>query len=265
MLSWNIDGLLSKFEDPDFVSYVESFSFISLCETFVDRIDLSLKFKCYDFFVSPAVRLSHRGRLSGGIVCLLDRQFSEYFQSIHCDYDNVVIFRVSKTLFGIDRDVLLFCVYVPPATSPYYARRDDSSGIDMLQKCIMETLGDHGDCAIILNGDFNARTGNLNLCNGDDIFDCRADMFDTARHSADSVLNEYGKSLLALCAGLELYILNGVSDPNASGKFTFVSTVGNSVIDYYIVSEELLSLNVYMAVVESVISPHVFGAIIAKR
>ena len=39
LLSWNVDGLSSKLHDPEFVSYIKSFLFIYLTETFVQNID----------------------------------------------------------------------------------------------------------------------------------------------------------------------------------------------------------------------------------
>ncbi|RUM93125.1 MAG: hypothetical protein DSZ28_08870 [Thiothrix sp.] len=256
VLTWNVDGLMTKFDDPDFVPYVESFAFVSLCETFVETIDLSYSFKKHDFYVSPSRKLSKHGRSSGGVICLVDRKFSRYFQRVHCKYDNIVIFKVGKALFGTDKDVLFCNVYIPPVSSPYYNDKDDDNGIDLLQKCLMEVLEEHGECGVILNGDFNARTGCFNTRDCYDIFDCSSDFLDNSRNTQDSVLNEYGRTLLAMCAGFDLYILNGFLNADFSGKCTFVSSSGKSVIDYSIASKDILSICSSLIVRDSIVSPH---------
>jgi len=153
---------MSTFEDQDFVSYLKTFSFVTLCETFVECVDMSYCFPNFDCYVSPARKLSQRGRSSGGIVCLVDRKFAKYFRRVLYNYDNVIVFKVCKTLFNTDKDVLMFNVYIPPCGSPYYAHKDDDNGVDMLQTCIAEMLDRYGECSILLNGDLNARTGGLN-------------------------------------------------------------------------------------------------------
>ena len=256
VLTWNVDGLISKFDDPEFVPYVESFAFASLCETFVESIDLSGSFRNHDVYVSPARKLSQHGRLSGGVICLVDRRFNKYFQRVHGEYDNIVIFRVDRILFGTDKDVLFCNVYIPPVSSPYYKDKDYDNGLDHLQKCLIEVLEEHGECGLILNGDLNARTGCFNVRNCYDIFDCSSDYLDNARNSQDSVLNDYGRALLAMCVGFDLYILNGFLSANLSGKCTYVSSSGRSVIDYNIVSKDILYICSSLTVHDSIASPH---------
>ena len=53
----------------------------------------------------------------------------------------MAVFKVSRTLFGTDRDVLLLNVYVPPSGSPYYESADDTNSIDFIERCFLETLG----------------------------------------------------------------------------------------------------------------------------
>jgi len=247
---------MTKFDDPDFVSYLESFSFITLCETFMETVELSQYFRDYECFVAPAKKLAQRGRRSGGVVCLLKREFSKYFQRLHCNYDNMIVFRVCKTLFENDKDVLLFNTYIPPSTSPYYGTSEFENGIDMLQCCITEILDIYQDCTIILNGDLNSRTGNMNAADESDVFDCRANVFDVSRRTQDEIVNEYGRLLLSLCIGYDLCILNGCICPDLSGKFTFVSATGSSVIDYFIVSKDFVTKCKQLKVNESVTSPH---------
>ena len=58
--TWNVGGLLSKLNTPEFLSYVASFDFISLCETFVEAFQSSL-FPEHTLFCCPALKLSTQG------------------------------------------------------------------------------------------------------------------------------------------------------------------------------------------------------------
>ena len=57
-----------------------------------------------------------------------------------------------------------------------------------------------------------------------------------------------------MCAILDLTIVNGTIDN--SGNFTYISTHGNSLIDYIIVSPELCKLFSYFSIQCNVLSPH---------
>jgi len=156
----------------------------------------------------------------------------------------------------MNRDVLLLCIYVPPKHSPYYETVDSSSGVDDVEKCINDMLDLHGDCAIMLCGDFNARTGCSNTVYGNDVSDMSWDVTEASRYSDDRITNEFGNSLLTLCIAFELVILNGCVDAKQSEKFTFVSHAGSSVIDYWIVSPDIMPFCSSFFVNESVVSPH---------
>lgn len=255
ILSWNIEGLLSKFDYPNFLTYLDKFTFACLTETFVDYLADDI-FQNFDTFVSPAKKLSIRGRRSGGVICLVKKQFSEFFCHVSCNYDNVVVFRVNRALLGTLSDVLLICVYIPPMGSTYYDTRDEKNGVNMLENCILDLLDKITDCSILLCGDFNARTGNMNTTESWQNADIREDIFVGTRASQDEIINEYGRSLLTLCASFDLVILNGYINGRNSGKFTFVSSTGCSVIDYFMISRDVLPSCHSLIIEDSITSPH---------
>ena len=74
--------------------------------------------------------------------------------------------------------------------------------------------------------------------------------------SEDNVVNGYGRSLLETCAGFEFMILNGICSSDPKGSFTLVSPHGNSIIDYFIVSADLLRNNIDMSVQSRIESWH---------
>ena len=63
---------MSRLSDADWMAYVESFDFVTLTETFIDEnFDLYQVFTDYFKFVSPAIKLSHQARRSGGILVMV--------------------------------------------------------------------------------------------------------------------------------------------------------------------------------------------------
>ena len=61
------------------------------------------------------------------------------------------------------------------------------------------------------------------------------------RRSKDRTVHKFGKSLLNMCFMLDCIIVNGFYNSDVDGEFTYVSPHGSSVIDYFIISEDLFS------------------------
>ena len=256
MVVWNIEGLMSKLEDPEFISYLKAFSFVCLTETFVNKEDTSNLdniFNDYTCFAALAKKLSKYGRCSGGVLCLIGTNILHFFQHWPTDHDNLIVFKVDGRFFGYHTDILLFSAYIPPVSSTYYDKKDNPDGIAMLEQTITNILSNN-QYNILLCGDLNSRTGSLNFSNDTDIHEMRHDLFDETRQSEDTVVNQFGRSLLSMCAILDLTIVNGTIVN--SGNFTYISTHGNSLIDYIIVSPELCKLFSYFSIQYNVLSPH---------
>ena len=122
-LHWNVNGLLPKLSDSDFVSYLMTFDFVCLTETFLDDFQSTL-FAEYEAFCVPAVKFSQRGRRSGGLVCLIKKTLSTYVRKLDVMSTNFCGFVIDKSLFGTAKDVLYVCSYVHPEFSPFYAHYD---------------------------------------------------------------------------------------------------------------------------------------------
>ena len=69
-MTWNVEGLLSKLADADFVEYVKSFDIIGLTETFLEYDLQASTFADFSSYSAPAKKLSHHGRCSGGVLVL---------------------------------------------------------------------------------------------------------------------------------------------------------------------------------------------------
>jgi hypothetical protein len=75
---WNVNGLMAKLPDSDFVEYICSFDFCVLSETFtLPSFDFSIHFDEFIVLHSPGVKLSKMGHVSGGTVMLIKKMFSK--------------------------------------------------------------------------------------------------------------------------------------------------------------------------------------------
>lgn len=253
--------MASKLPDPDFLGYILKFDIVCLVETFLDKaFDLSRHFSDFQIFQKSARKLTSHGRRSGGVVVLVKKDISKLVYHVETEYDHILCLKLSKTLLNTEGDIIFMAAYVPPTTSPYYNTKQTKCHIDELECCLLDMFEKHGDLQVILCGDLNARTGQYqsNVCPVDemDSADKRCDPYVCTRSSEDKVANQFGWELLSLCTSFSMHILNGNCTPDLSEHFTYVSVHGNSVIDYFVVSDELSSRSKRLAVDERVESSH---------
>lgn len=245
-MHWNINGLSSKIFDSDFMSFVSSFHFICLVETFVVTFNLPHMFRGFNVFCQPAKKLSDAGRPSGGVICLIKNEFVPFIKQINVTVGNFLLFIIDKSLFGVSKNVLYVCAYIPPEGSRYYSYiESETDGIALLENCLIDNAIADNDVFIILSGDLNSRTANVShpLSVEDDFFNAvhSSKPASTGRQSQDNVFNCFGKSLLNMCTTLNLCILNGMCLGDLEGRYTYISDFGCSVIDYFLLSSDLLS------------------------
>ena len=244
-LHWNVSGLISKLNDKDFVSYIRSFDFICLVETFLEDFQSTIFFG-YSVFSKPAIKYTKQGRRSGGIVCLIRNEFIRYVRKIDVEFSNFLVFIIDKNLFGVAKDIIYVCAYVPPEGSPFYSYFDVDNGIGLLEECLTDCLLALNDVYVILSGDLNGRTSNIShdFLSNENVVDLlhRSTSVNSGRCSQDTVLNNYGKLLLNMCTVLDLCILNGVCEGDLQGRYTYISETGCSVNDYFVLSTDLFAL-----------------------
>jgi hypothetical protein len=232
-------------KDNDFVQYVASFDLVCLVETFIQEFKSTI-FKDFVSFVRPSVGLGKLGRDSGGIVCLVRAVYLPYIKQLDCHGNgNFLSFILDHKLLGLPTDILLVCAYVPPETSRFYTVFNFDNGISMLEDYILDCFSLVGEIPVIVCGDLNGRTANiLPECFQEDyLHDCTfiSDSLEINRFSEDKVLNMYGKCLLNMCSSLGMCILNGVCHGDPQGCYTFISDFGNSVNDYFLMSNDLFN------------------------
>ena len=263
-LTWNINGLWSKMFDTNFLTFIKQFDFVCLIETFLLTSNLDM-FVHHGFTVlfSPAVKLSREGRPSGGIVCLIKKEYAKYVTKLNVSKGHFLMFLIDKSLFNLTKDVLFVCSYLPPEGSPYYAYLEtDSNGVNLLENLVYDILIEK-DVFVCICGDLNARTSSASQYINQDM-----DIFHMShlsgsvigdRCSQDNVFNNYGKHLLNLCTALDLCILNGKCQGDRNGCYTYVCETGSSVIDYFLMSNDLIAHfldNIQLKVLERIETNH---------
>ena len=225
---------------------------------------------CVTYF-KPALKLSNHGRASGGIIVIVKNHINEIL-NIECidhDFDNVVCLKMNYDIANYFNDVFLIVPYLPPASSPFYNVTNYNHGFELLDDFFSYIYSKFTNLSIILCGDLNSRIGNIQPitdcdynsrfldCVYDDILFCNDYEYEKYnRFSEDTKTNTYGKYLYELCNNYSLYILNGINNCNESGRFTFISPNGNSLVDYFLISSNLTSNEVKMHVLNDIISWH---------
>lgn len=256
--SWNINGLESKtngvksnkIHDPEVINTLNKFDLIGLMETHAgSETEISLQ----DYYVFRKDRPKHKKawKSSGGIAVLVKESFRNACKFDPLSDSDVIWVRVQKQITKLSSDLFIAFVYLPPSNSSY----GKVHGNEILQK--LEKHIEYFSCRgkVVISGDFNARVGDNNdfLAKEDEphlpmphdgLYEF---ILPRVSHDRKNV-NQYGKWLVDLCIDNQMYILNGRTLGDLSGKFTCHTPRGSSVVDYFIssnsLSNEILSMNV---------------------
>ena len=183
-------------------------------------------------------------RKSGGLCTLISNDIVKYVKEVHTDLETIQWFCFDKELFGMDKDLLLGNVYLPPPNSPY-------AGEDMFAD-IKRSLLDlrYTNYNLIIVGDFNAHTStkqdyidlsdetaeNLGVRNCTDLFElynCKVNRSNQDKTKCDL----YGSNLLQLCKTAGICIFSGRVTGDEEGSHT---TSKCTTIDYVVGSPSVL-------------------------
>lgn len=105
---------------------------------------------------------------------------------------------------------------------------DISVLLELFESCLQEIILKNPSAFVIIGGDFNCRVGNLNP-SSEEI--CHDSYLSELRESLDSVVNKKGKMLVEFMEERSLILLNGRLPSDTPGNFTYISSLGKSVID----------------------------------
>lgn len=150
---------------------VSTFDFVCMCETFIDNtFDLSAHFTEFEKITSPALKLSHHGRRSGGVLFMYKKHFKSMVEVVNDTHAYIIVIKLSKEMFGFDNDIILICIYNPPSGSPYYSCVDVTCHIFELEQCIADIMEQFDDYEILICGDLNARTADKQVNSNHNIY-----------------------------------------------------------------------------------------------
>ncbi|UYV75949.1 hypothetical protein LAZ67_13001892, partial [Cordylochernes scorpioides] len=183
----------------------------------------------FEFYQSPAVKPSNRGRSSGGILVGIRKEIQGLIYTVEIEPKWIsVIFRLASIA-----DSPLVCaifVYLPPSELQ----------LENLKKlfCYVENKMQQG-FEIVLGGDLNIRIGYLGAFHN--LFQIPV-LLSGYRTSRDPTVSPLAETLVDFLDDNSLTILNGRSISDKNGCYTFISHQGSSVLDLFMVSPALLEL-----------------------
>lgn len=239
---WNIHG----FNQDKLVSesFYNKFDIFGIVESWTGE-DSNILLPEFRSVHSPGIKVGKRGRRSGGIIVYIKNKLfiDKAVQVIKCN-KNLIWIKLHKEAFNLEKDIYLCTVYIPPKSS----NNTDGEIFDNLR---LDLISYSNTGYIVLMGDFNSRTNMLNdyiqhdhYCNIES--DILPDFYihdneELIRNNCDSSINENGQSLIDMCIESQLRILNGRMLGDSLGYYTYYGPRGNSTIDYFVVSNDLLS------------------------
>ncbi len=219
--SLNVCGLNSKNKFTEFRDFLNSYDVCLLQETKLSKCDVTVSE--FDEFKSFH-KIREKGS-GGGLTVLIKNHLyvNKFVEVIETNNQHVMWVRISKDFIGLEKNVYVGNVYVPPEGSRY---GDVEHFVDIESEWVDICAND--DSFLILGGDFNSHSGNLNdLVEFDNyVFDesfidsqdelwlsydnLRALNFDLQRYNTcKQRVNNFGNRLVEMCKNLNLLIANG--------------------------------------------------------
>ena len=248
ILAWNVDKLRRQTRNPEFKEFCSGYDIICVIETWGrSQYDFSDLLETHETFTS--IR-SEAENFSGGIIVYINKHILPGCARIFTTFKDSVFIKLDKTLFSLERDLIVGAIYLSPAGSVIYTERE--SGVQLLVEKIAKIMDQHHDCDILLAGDFNSRTGHLEdyifsdntdyipEIDGNDNYD--TDHFEVPRNSKDPEQNSFGRELITFCRSYGIHILNGRKEGDIDGKITCISNRGSSVVDYMMVNTRIYDM-----------------------
>ena len=238
ILQWNIQSANSgggpKTDDEDFVKIISLSSIFCLQET---KTEFSLPgYWCFNKLRS--------GSKSGGLCIGIERELCSKWKVTEIQNDCEDILAVNIWTRDSEDPFLVVSVYDSPENSTYKRNRRGGKGSTL--DSVLDLLLTNPSSKILLTGDFNARTANLNhdlVDNYTDTSSAKSSVHTYGRRVSQdrAPANARGNSLLELLAETNVTLLNGNCLGDVSGAVTCIKYNGASVVDYTAVSSSLLN------------------------
>lgn len=237
-----MNGLRSKSDNSDFVSFLRTFDIVFLTETWGDE-HFEFTMNNYVSYNFSRKKRKQFGRHSGGISVLFRSQYENNIRvEQNASHSDIIWVLIENNNLKLGVAV----VYFSPRGSSTYS---SDSNFSCLEDELAVYTAKYPNYKFIVCGDFNARTANLpdyHVIENNfipSIDDVSNEMRYPTRISKDETCNTYGRLLLGLCKNTGLRIANGrLLDDQNTGHFTCMKEQGGSVIDYVLTKYENFDL-----------------------
>ena len=243
--AWNICGIKSKLEDPDFLEELLPHDIIILGETFAENENIHVPgYKCKNVFRKWKHKKARKN--SGGVSVLTKCSISNFVIPVKTTAEHLIWIKISKKLTGYPLDTYCCCAYIPPIRSPYYVTHPN---LDIFEELSFDITKFKKLGHVMVSGDLNARLGaKSDIFVNPDLNEHSNNMTPdpgtlnaSPRCSMDKTSNVWGESLIDLCVSHSICVLNGRVLGDLEGKFTFFGGGGCSTIDLCVADAHILA------------------------
>ena len=252
--AWNAEGLFEKLGLNGVCEYISTLDIACLGETFTfSSFDFNIKFGDYLALHSPAKKFNIRGRPSGGLVVLVKKTLERFVTIIDTKISHVLCFKLAKEYLNTVKDILFIGTYVHPVDSVFYTDEDHDCTLEAIKQFMLDQLEEDEEYSYVLAGDLNAKIGDWGLRVGEveaDLDEEDTEVID--RNSQDGVVNENGQKLIQICTAFNTTPLSGIRNKGHDDHFTFIGRRGNSTIDHFVCSADILDNVVSYSTVQKI-------------
>ena len=166
IISYNVDGLLTKLQDFDFINFLESYDIVCLLETYMcDNVIPKNMFQYFlPVYFYPANLSSGYGRNSGGIIVLVKLKYKNIVSRIETDFHGSIVLLFKDIFEGDKSDLILISSYIHPYGSTFYSNYEEKNGINLFENSFFKLFSKYKNAEFIISGDFNARISDIQPC-----------------------------------------------------------------------------------------------------
>ena len=238
-----------KLTDPEFISYVNKYDVILLCETWTSKLS-SLSISGFEVFASHRPKINKKARrCSGGVILYVKESLLKAVTVVKDDVPDMLWVRLDKNHFGFVNDLLLCLCYVIPNTSSSQTAIE----YDIFDQIVLDIArfeNEFDNPLFLVAGDLNSRVAAEPdhvvhdtvrfLPLPDEYTEDESSLL--PRANADAVINMQGRRLLELCKMCNLRIFNGrIGSDRIIPRKTCFTYNGSSTVDLMLGSPSLFT------------------------
>ena len=245
IMCYNVENIWNHTNDSSLLELIARHDIIGLTETFlVYDIDFLNTLDNYNCIQKKAIKLSRQGRASGGLILLYKKELVPWIKTIEIDLDNAIALDIDNSWLGTELNVLVVLFYIHPTGSPYYNDKNYQNSLEVIEEFILDYTETNGMRHLVLGGDANSRIGTWTNNDLHDTYDDEEEeeTLGYYRRSTDMHINSHGRKLIEVATCLRLVPIHGIIQKDFPAENTYHSQTGDSTIDHFLCSAELVEL-----------------------